>query len=65
MKYIKKYEIELIASWTPDELNLKSVKDFGGKKVGFNKALDVSVYKLKDGTEVVTNWSGDIITCLA
>ena len=65
MKYIKIDEIKSIVDWTDDALCLKHVKDFGGKKIGFNKALNVSVFKLKDGTEVATNWRGEIITCLA
>ena len=65
MKYIKIDEIKSIVDWTDDKLCLKPVKDFGGKKIGFNKALNVSVFKLKDGTEVATNWRGEIITCLA
>lgn len=65
MKYVKIYEIKYIVGWTPEELCLKPVKEFGGKKIGFNKALNVSVFKLKNGTEVVTNWRGEIITCLA
>lgn len=65
MKYIKIDEIKSIVNWTPDELNLKPVKDFKGKKIGFNKALNVSVFKLENGVEVITNSCGDIITCLA
>ena len=65
MKYIKIDEIKNIANWTPDELNLKPVQEFKGKKIGFNKALNVSVFKLENGVEVITNSYGDIITCLA